>query len=418
MPRRSKGPRLYLRAGRVDARSGRPLPALYYIRDGAREVGTGCGPDRLRGAEEALARYIAGKWTPPAATGPGGSRDPAEVLIADVLALYARERAPRTADPVSVAGRIRKLLTWWGERTLADVKRSTCQAYVEHRILQPRAAARTAKARERKITPMGARRELEDLSAAINYWHGEHTLSAVPVVWMPEKPESQRDALTRSQAAALLMAARGYRLVQKGRSARWERLPAATRVRRAHLRRFLLIGLYTGTRPGVIQKLLWEESPRQAWVDFGHGTIWRRGRGERDQKTKRRPVVKLPGQLLAHLGRWRRIDAARDARALEAAKRKGEEAPAPINSVVHYLGRPIADRVDKAFAACVADAGLPAGITPHWMRHTAATWLMEAGADLWDAAGYMGMTVETLERFYGHHRPDYQAGIAGSRRRR
>jgi integrase len=43
------------------------------------------------------------------------------------------------------------------------------------------------------------------------------------------------------------------------------------------------------------------------------------------------------------------------------------------------------------------------------MRHTAATWLMQRGVNLWTAAGYLGMTVEVLERVYGHHHPDYLA---------
>jgi hypothetical protein len=30
-----------------------------------------------------------------------------------------------------------------------------------------------------------------------------------------------------------------------------------------------------------------------------------------------------------------------------------------------------------------------------------ATWLMMENADLWEAAGYLGMTVETLQRVYG-----------------
>ena len=54
------------------------------------------------------------------------------------------------------------------------------------------------------------------------------------------------------------------------------------------------------------------------------------------------------------------------------------------------------------------------------MRHTCATWLMEGDAQPWDAAGFMGMSMKTLEDTYGHHRPNHQAGArraAGGRRR-
>ena len=52
------------------------------------------------------------------------------------------------------------------------------------------------------------------------------------------------------------------------------------------------------------------------------------------------------------------------------------------------------------------------------MRHTAATWLMEAGLDPWLAAGFLGMSVATLLKHYGHHRPDYQEEAAGAFTRR
>lgn len=32
---------------------------------------------------------------------------------------------------------------------------------------------------------------------------------------------------------------------------------------------------------------------------------------------------------------------------------------------------------------------------------------MQNGVDAWEAAGYLGMSVETLLRVYGHHHPDY-----------
>jgi hypothetical protein len=59
--------------------------------------------------------------------------------------------------------------------------------------------------------------------------------------------------------------------------------------------------------------------------------------------------------------------------------------------------------VRKAFAAAVKAARLDAlsrKITPHVLRHTAATWAMQAGGDLWQIAGFLGMTAEMLERVY------------------
>ena len=44
----------------------------------------------------------------------------------------------------------------------------------------------------------------------------------------------------------------------------------------------------------------------------------------------------------------------------------------------------------------VADAGLGAD---------AATWHMQAGTDMWEAAGYLGTIVEMLSAPYGHHTP-------------
>ena len=45
--------------------------------------------------------------------------------------------------------------------------------------------------------------------------------------------------------------------------------------------------------------------------------------------------------------------------------------------------------------------------SPHVMRHTAATLMLRAGVSLWNVAGVLGDTVETVTRTYGHHDPEY-----------
>ena len=155
-----------------------------------------------------LAEYIAEKWTPAIWTGsPTMPSDPAKSSSRTSLPLYVRERAPQLADPVSTAGRVKALLAGGaigpGRRQALDLPSLRCPP---HHPTDRAGEAETA--RKRHVTEQGARRELEDLSAAIGHWHGEYPLSARPKVWLPHKPESPRDALTRSQAAALLRAAR------------------------------------------------------------------------------------------------------------------------------------------------------------------------------------------------------------------
>jgi hypothetical protein len=45
-------------------------------------------------------------------------------------------------------------------------------------------------------------------------------------------------------------------------------------------------------------------------------------------------------------------------------------------------------------------------------KHTAATWLMQRGVPIWEAAGFLGMSPEVLQDTYGHHHPDFLQGAA------
>lgn len=77
--------------------------------------------------------------------------------------------------------------------------------------------------------------------------------------------------------------------------------------------------------------------------------------------------------------------------------------------VIHFNGRPIAS-VKRAFREACADAGLE-GVTPHTLRHTAITWAMQAGVPIHEAAGYFGVSRETMERVYIHHHPDHMKAV-------
>jgi integrase len=86
-------------------------------------------------------------------------------------------------------------------------------------------------------------------------------------------------------------------------------------------------------------------------------------------------------------------------------------------NVIHYQGKPVR-KLRRSWGSARAAADLGDDVTPHTLRHTAATRLMQQGVDPWEAAGYLGMTVEMLETVYGHHHPDHLKGAKNAIARR
>ncbi len=382
MSRQSKGARLWLEPERKE--NGRIRKrATWVIRDGARKVSTGCARGERADAERALAKYIAAKYQPSRQR----DRDPSETLVLDVLNLYLSEIAAKHVRPEETSQRILTLAKFWQPYMLADINGELCRNYVKWRVGQPWKSSKPARTNcpARAVTEASARRELEDLRAAINHHIDEGRCSQVIPVVLPEKSAPRADWLTRSQAASLICAA--WRAKQLFRDKKTQRETGK------HIARFILVGLYTGTRHAAICGAAFHPAIGRGHVDLERGVFYRRAQGARETK-KRQPPIRLDGRLLAHLRRWQRLGIA-------------------THSVIEWNGKPVRS-VRKGFAAAVKTANLDKHVTPHTLRHTAATWAMQNGADLWQTAGYLGMTVETLEAVYGHHHPDHQAGAAAA----
>jgi integrase len=383
MPRPAKGARLWLRPEERNPDGTLRKRAVWVIRDGPRKISTGCAPEDRAGAERALGDHLANKYQPNRARG----RHPSEILIADVLAIYLTDVAPQHAREDETKQRVLILDAWWADKTLADVNGANCRAYVEHRTAQAWRAAKPAKTGRapRMVTASAARRELEDLRAAINHHRREGLCSEIVSVALPPRADSRDRWLTRSEAARLLWAAWRAKQVMRDKDTR--------RAVGRHVARFILVALYTGTRSSAICGAALMPTVGRSHVDLDQGVFYRRAIGRRQTK-KRQPPVKLPARLLAHMRRWARRGLSRKA-------------------VIEWNGKPIKS-VRKGFEAAVRAAGLGAEVTPHILRHTCATWLMQKGVNLWDAAGFLGMTVQQLEQGYGHHHPDYQDQAVGA----
>jgi integrase len=223
-----------------------------------------------------------------------------------------------------------------------------------------------------------ARRELQTLSAAVNYHIreavGGANLQFRPV--LPDAPPARQRWLTRQEAAALVRAA-------------W-RNPAPR-----HVARFILVGLYTGTRAGAICGAALLPTIGRGYVNLDTGHFVRLAYGKK-QTNKRQPTVELPPRLLAHLRRWHRIGVSK-------------------RSVIEYRGKPV-ERVKVAWNSAVEAAGLATDIkqdkvVPHTLRHTAISWYLRSGVPPHLVSDYCGVSEAIIRAHYRHHIPGGFDGV-------
>lgn len=365
MPRPKKGIRLHLRRARKDDAGEITHHATWVIRGDGPDRFTGCGAHETAKAERLLKDHITAKYQPKRK-----EQDIESILVTDVLSIFIDDARERQANKLQFDRRMTRLATWWTGKTLADVNGGSCRDY---------AASRGNRG--------GARRDLEDLRAGINHHSKEGLHRGIVRVTLPAKGQPRDRWLTRSEAARLIWVCwRAREMQRRHRGAdKGKLLPTDKRPLR-HLARFILIGLYTGTRASAIASASPIAALGRSFVDLERGIFYRLAAGRTPTK-KRQPPVPLPPRLLAHLRRWHRMD---------------------VNQAhfVEFNGEAVAS-VKTAFQSAVRLAKLTGKVSAHTLRHTAATWLMQAGADRWQAAGYLGMSVETLEDVYGHHHPDH-----------
>ena len=371
MPRRSKGARLYLRQRRGRA-------PHWVILDAGSEIGTAAGEDDLGEAEKALADYIARKRRPQF-----GDGHPSKVLIADVLAEYGENHGPTTRRPDLIGVAIGKLVEFFGDNRLTAITSVSCNAYVRWRTQQVNSRA---KKDGRPIRNSTARRELVVLGAALRWCWKEGKIDRLIPISLPSQPGPRQRHLNRAEVAALLAGALGWD---------WHGVRHRTKINR-HLARFHPIALYTGTRHDAILRLRWVPNTDSGWIDLASGVMYRRASGAVD-KGKRRPPVPITPRLLPHLRRWRR---------------------ATTTHVIEYAGRPINFKERRAWRTARELAGLGSDVTPHVLRHTCATMLLQRGVSVYDVAGVLGASENVIRRTYGHHAHDHlrHAVAAFSRR--
>jgi integrase len=153
---------------------------------------------------------------------------------------------------------------------------------------------------------------------------------------------------------------------------------------------FIRIGLATGARHEAILALTWDQ------VDFETGRMDFRPRDKKGnilpETKKKRPHAPVSAGLMRYL---------------KVLKKYAEG-----DHVVWHRGGRLKS-VKFAFKAACKRAGLK-GVTPHTMKHTYITWLLQAKQSVWDVKGLTNTSVETITRVYGHHIPDELAKAANA----
>jgi integrase len=372
MRRTDKGPRIKLRDPR---RPGESYRWVILDRDGAgrrleRKTGTSA-PDRataqgLRSeAEQVFAEYLGKKHQPQF-----GNGDPNQVRIADLLAFYGEQKAPLAVRSDTIAAAIENLGEFWSDDVVSAITPKRCGDYVKWRCSESM-----------------ARNDLLTLQAALNFAHANRKLMHKIAVTKPNPPQKRVRWLTRSEAARLLAGALGWDTDGKRHRDKIN----------YRLARFIITGYRTGTRSDRILRLQWVTNLDGGWIDLDRGMLHRRGAREEETK-KRAPTVPLGDRLYAHMRRWRKLTA---------------------RFLIEHHGKPIGDLSD-AWETATALAGLdhpvghPERVTPHVLRHTCCSWLLQAGLSEWKVGKFVGMSPALVASTYGHVSEDVQRETANA----
>lgn len=209
--------------------------------------------------------------------------------------------------------------------------------------------------------PATIRKEIEVVRAGLNYnKEGDRAVFELP----PPPPPKER-FLTHPEAVRLLKAARQF----------------------SHIRAFIALSLATGARASALLELTWDR------VDLDRRIISLAIGDAGDQKRKPRAKVPMTRRAYRYL------------RVLHAGR--------TCDHVIAWGDHQVLS-VKKGFKTAATKAGLP-GVTPHTLRHTAASWMAIKGVPMFQISKYLAHSdTRVTERRYAHLSPDYLRDAAKS----
>jgi integrase len=206
----------------------------------------------------------------------------------------------------------------------------------------------------RKARPGTIRKELGVVRSSLSWARKRGMIETAPTIWMPPASPPRDRRLTRAEAKKLIAAAA-----------------------RPHIQLFIILALNCAGRAGALLALKWSA------VDLDRRRIDLGGEG----RQKGRARVPINDTLHAAL--------------TDAHK----AAMTPF--VIEWAGDRVKS-IKRAFRAAVRRAKLSSDVTPHVLRHTAASWMAEKGVSMDEIAQFLGHSSPSVTyKVYARFSPDF-----------
>lgn len=271
------------------------------------------------------------------------------ISIKEILSLYLQDRREALKPGAERLGWAHKPLSTW-----FGEKPTESVTDRECRVY-------AQKRMESGIAASTVRTEMQALRAALRWAVAQKIVSECPNVPMPPRSPPKERWLTRDEAHALIDGCEAF-----------------------HIRLFVIMALGTGARVSSLLELPWGR------VDMERRIIDLRDQSKA-RTAKGRARVPINDGLL---------EALKEAHSLRETE-----------WVIEWAGDRVAS-VKRGFKAATIRAGLE-DVTPHTLRHTAATWMAQAGVPLWEIAGFLGHSnTAMVEETYAHHSPGHLKGAS------
>lgn len=288
--------------------------------------------------------------------------------VEDLWKVYRKKHVEReVAGVATVDYSWKNLCEHFGGLTVPEVNQDAVDEYERKRV---------AGCIGRPAKPQTVRRELVALFAALNFCadprYGQKLFSPALIekVKLPD-PGEPRDRWLRTEEIQRLLAAAAE--MRRGK-------------RMSRGERFLWLALETAGRKQALLELTWDR------VDFETNVIHLDVPGRKRTK-KRRASVPISRALRPVLERAKR----------EKINEYVLDNQAPIWATIQHIA------INAGFSKQEVEHGKKpraTGISPHVLRHTAATHMARRGVPLWKIAKILGNTLAMVERVYAKHSPD------------